>query len=397
MRLALVCLIGLLMISAPWTALAEDQSEVDMTVVAEGSAAVIGGDVGRAEDEAIADAKRNAVEQAIGVFVKSEALGKNYVAVEKTILTKSEGYIVSWEKVEGSRKTEKVDKDTLLSIKIKAKVGLIGLIDAMSDIEEVYNSMQRPRVMVLISENNLGQKSDDLPASAAAIMRTLQDRKFDVVDPDVVKRVIAKDAARAVIEGADAKAAALIAQDEGAEILVLGSAKSAQQVLPEDAGDAIKAASAILGARIVYADTGEVLYTAPQAKGRGVSTSDVTEAGLKALDDAGSKLISDDNQRFSSQVLARWAKEVQNGRAMRLIADNVAYADLTALKKVLREFRGFVEFVGQDKFQGKTATITVRTKLTPDQFRERLSEAKVGKKKVEIGMVSGAVTAITLK
>lgn len=397
MRPVLMCALALVLVCLPLCSLAQDQGDVEMSVIAEGSAAVVGGDIGRAEDEALTDAKRNAVEQGVGVFVKSEALGKDYQVVEQTILTKSEGFVSSWEKVEGSRKTEKVGKDTLLSLKIKAKVKMLNLINAMTDIEEIYNSMQRPRIMVLMSEDVAGQRNSDLPASASAIMRTLQDRNFDVVDPEVTAKVIAKEAARAILERGDAKAAAVIAQDEGAEILVLGSAKASRQVLPEDAGDAIKAASALLSARIVYADTGEVLYTAPQTKGRGVSTSDVTEAGLKALDDAGSRLITEDNQRFTAQVLARWAKEIQSGRVVRVVASGVAYSDLTALKKALREFRGFVEFVGQEKFQGKTATISVRTKLALDQFRERLSELKVGKKKVSIDNVSGAVTSLTLK
>lgn len=397
MRRLVVCVIALVLVSAPWRAVAQQQGDVEMSVTAEGSAAVIAGDVGRAEDEALVAAKRNAVEQGVGVFVKSETLGKNYQVVEDSILTKSEGYITSWAKVEGSRKVEKVDKDTLLTIKITAKVKLLDLIDAMTDVEEIYNSMQRPRVMVLISEENLGRRADDLPESASAIMRTLQDKKFDVVDPEVTRRIVAKEAARAVIERGDTKAAAVLAQDEGAEILVLGSAKSSEQNLPSEVGDSVKAASALLSARIVYADTAEVLYTAKQTDGRGVSTSNVHDAGMKALDDAGNKLITSDSQRFTAQVLARWAKEVQNGRVMRVIANGVAYSDLTSLKKALREFRGFVEFVGQEKFSGKTATINVRSKLTLDQFRERLGETKVGKKHVQIDLVSGAVTAVTLK
>lgn len=392
-----VCTAAILFGCTAWQAVAQD-TNVEMTVTAEGSAAVIGGDLGRAEDEAITVAKRNAVEQGVGVFVKAEALGENYQVVQSTILTKSEGFVASWEKIEGSRKIEKVEGDSLLSIKIKAKVKMLSLIDAMSDVEAIYNAMQRPRVMVLISEDNMGQKSgDDLPASAAAIMRTLQERNFDVVDPEVIKRVIAKEAVRAAVERNDPKAAAVIAQDEGAEILVLGNAKASKQELPDFAGSAIKTASAVLTARIVYADTGDVLFTSNQVQGRGKSTSDAAEAGLGALDDAGNKLIRTDSQRFASQVLARWAKEIQNGRQMRLVVNGASYSDVTALQKVVREFRGFVEFVGQMKYQGKTATINLRVKLTPDQFRERLSEAKVGKKRVEIDMVSGAVTAITLK
>ncbi len=394
--LIIACLAALLAACIPCVVLGQNQNPA-IEVTAEGSAAVIGGDLGRAEDDAVIVAKRNAVEQAVGVFVKSEALGKDYQVVEQTILTKSNGFVASWEKIEGSRKVEKEGNDSLLSIKIRAKVKAIELVDALSDAEAIYNAMQRPKVMVVINEDNMGQKSDDFPASGAAIMRALQERNFDLVDPEIVKKVIAREAARATFERDDPKAAAVIAQDQGAEILVLGKAKATKQDLPDFAGSAIKAASANLTVKLVYADTGEVLYTSVPVEGRGKSTSDASEAGRDALNKAGEALMGADGKRFASQVLARWASEIQNGRTLRLIANGVSYSDVTALQKVLKEFSGFQGFVGQLKYQGKTATIELRTKMSPDQFRERLSETKVGKKKIEVEMASGAVTAVSLK
>lgn len=370
--------------------------DVEMTVVAEGAAAVVGSDLGRAEDEALADAKKNAVEQGIGVFVKSETLGKNYQVVEQTILTKSEGYIASWSKVEGSRKVEKVESNQLLTIKISAKVKLLNLVNALSDIEAIYEAMERPKVMVLINEQNLGRPSEDLPASAAALMRDLGDKKFDVVDPEVVRSLIAKESTRAVLERGDAQAAALLAMKEGAEVLVLGSAKSTKQDVEQLAG-VVSTASALLTARIVYADTGDVLYTSKQTRATGASTSSVEEAGLDALDKAGTALLTSDQDRFASQVIARWAKEAQNGRVYKVTADNITYSEMTALKKVIAEFRGHVGFVGSPNYTGKTGTFSVKSRLTPEQFRERLSEAKVSGKRVEITNVSGATTSLVLK
>ena len=396
MRYVAVCVIALMLACLPWHVAAQ-QSDVEMTVTAQGQAAVVNDDLAKAEDEALADAKRNAVEQGIGVFVKSESLGKNFELVEQTILTKSEGYLASWEKIPDSRKIEKVDNDRLLSIKIKARVKLISVVNALTDIEAIYDSIQRPKVMVLMNEKNMGQKPEDLPASALAVMRALQEKKFDIVDPEVIKRVIAKESARVAIERGDTQAAAMLAMQEGAEILVLGSANASQQTLPEEAGDAIKAASALLSARIVYSDTGDVLYTSKQVPGRGVSTSTTEEAGTKALDDAGSKLLKSDTERFVAQVIARWASEVQNGRTLKVTADGVNYSEVNALKKAIADFRGHIGWGGNSTFTSGTATILVKTKLTPDQFRDRLSEAKVNGKRVEITQVQGTTTVIHLK
>lgn len=396
MRYIVLCIVAFLLVGLPWRACAQ-QGDTEMTVTAEGSAAVTSGDIAKAEDEALADAKRNAVEKAVGVFVKSETLGQNYQVVEEKILTKSEGYIASWSKVEGSRNVKSVEGNQLLTIKISAKVKLINLISDMTDIEEVYNSMQRPRVMVLVREVCLGKQCQELPVSAQAIMRTLQDRKFDVVDPEVIKRVIRKQSVRAMLDKGDAKAAATLAEDEGAEILVLGTAKAVEAKADDFTGGEIKSCSARINARLVYADTGEVLFTPKPCEGKGASFSDISEAASTALDEAGSRLINADSKRFTEQMLASWARQVQNGRLLKIVASNISYDDFSALKGVIRDFRGHVEFVGQPKYTGKTAMFSVRSKLTPELFRDRLNGAKVGKKKVAIESVTGAVTCLTLK
>ena len=395
MRCIGVCAIALTLAFLPWQAAAQ-QSDVEMTVTAEGQGAIVNGDTGKAEDEALSVAKRNAVEQGVGVFVKSESLGKNFQLVEQTILTKSEGYIASWQKVEGYPKIEKIEGNQILTMKITARVKTINLVNALSDIEAIYESMQRPKVMVLMNEHNVGQRPEDLPASAMAIMRELQDKKFDIVDPEVIKRVIAKESARVAIERGDPHAAAMLAMQEGAQILVLGSAKSSEQKI-EELGNTVKAASALLSARIVYSDTGDVLYTSKQISGRGVSTSNVEEAGTKALDDAGAKLLKSDTERFVAQVIARWASEAQGGRMFKVTADGVSYSEINALKKVIADLRGHVGWGGNSTYTGKTGTIYVKSKLTPDQFRERLSECKVNGKRIEITQVQGTTTVIQLK
>ena len=108
---------------------ADKDDDAQITTIGSGVAVVINGDLGKAEDDAIADAKRNAVEQAVGVFVRSESLGTDYQQIRDDILTRSEGYIVSWERIPGSRTVEQVEADSLLHIKIQARVGLCKTAD----------------------------------------------------------------------------------------------------------------------------------------------------------------------------------------------------------------------------------------------------------------------------
>ncbi len=145
-------------------AAAEPGSEARMTTVGEGVALVVNNDLGKAEDEALADAKRNAVEQAVGVFVRSESLGTDYQQISDDILTRSEGYIISWEKIAGSTSIEHLGADSLLHIKVQAKVGLVNMLDDMSDITPIYDAIDRPKIMVLFDESNLGEHPAARPA-----------------------------------------------------------------------------------------------------------------------------------------------------------------------------------------------------------------------------------------
>lgn len=389
--LIMVLLVFVLMLGQ---AFAQD-AEITMSVKAEGSAAVKNNDLGQAKDEALADAKRNAVEAGVGVFVKSEALGKDYMVVEKTILTKSEGYISWWEVIEGSQKVEKFEGNQLLTIKISAKVKLLSLIGDLSDIEVIYEQMQRPRIMVLMAETNMEKDAKGLPVSANAIMRVLQEKRFDVVDPEVIKQLVANEANRAAIERGDTKAAAILAMNQGAEILVLGTADANEQSLDDLTGGGIKSASALVNARVVYADTGDVLFSPKQGEGKGASTSKASEAGSKALDAAGTNLIKNDTQAFAAQVLARWARELQNGRTFRLTCNSVSYKEFGDIKKAVKRFRGYVKIV-REKYDAKVATMDVVFKSDPDSFRERLSEVKINKKEVQIDTATGNTTSITL-
>ena len=80
------------------------------TIVAEG--------VGATADEAIKDAYRNAVREVVGAVVDADTLVKNDEVIDDKVLTYSDGFIKSYEEVEGSKKV----KSGLHRIKIKAQV-----------------------------------------------------------------------------------------------------------------------------------------------------------------------------------------------------------------------------------------------------------------------------------
>ncbi len=358
MNKLLLCILILICVACPSPA-ADDAL---VNVEAEGSA-VVAGDIVRAEDEALADAKRNAVEQAVGMFVKSEVVGVDYKIIRDSILTRSEGYIARWEKIDGSQRIEESAGGRMLRLRIRADVGLTELIDDMSDIEEVYNTLQRPRIAVRIDELNLGLQNTGLSSSALAVIRALKERGFDVVDDS----------------------------SDDAEILLLGNAASYSAGTSSGPEQKSVAATARLDAKLVYAGTGDILFIPKSAEGRGVDPVSIEKAGRNALEDAGRRLITEDTDRFASQVLAEWALEVQNGRVYRLVIEGLSYRQFGALKKSVQGLRGTVGMV-RETFRDETATLDVRSTLPADVFRERLMDLGIGG--LRIVRTGGSVTGL---
>ncbi|MCX6345708.1 MAG: hypothetical protein NT018_11655 [Armatimonadetes bacterium] len=393
LKYMIFCLIALIIAIAPAYCVVPENGE--MLVIAEGSAAVVNGDIAKADDEAISDAKRNAVEKALGVFVKSDTIGSDYQVAEDTILTRSEGYISEWNKIPDSRKIETIEGHELLTIKINAKVRLVNLIDDAANIEPIYNAVLRPKVMVLIIDEIDGKKSDGVGTSATAIMRGLQKRGFDVVDPEVINGILKKQSTSSSITQGSLKSASELAVNQGAEILLLGTARASDG--PTDDTGNITCANAVIDARLVYADTAQLLFTPKLVKGRGVAFSDNAEARTRALNDAGNRFMASDDPSFTSQLLATWAIEVQSGRVYRIVANKIDFKDMNLLKKALIDLRGHVQFVGDADFGKQRAILNVRNRLTPQQFRDRLSGIKLGKKTIDIEESSGLVTYIKLK
>lgn len=387
MSLHIRTIIFLMLILAAASVLNAADKDPVIKVIAEGSAAVSGSDIAKAEDEALGDARRNAVEKALGVFVQTDAMGSDYQVVQKTILTRSEGYISDWHVVDGSKKIERVQGYDLLKIQIEASVKLTSLLNDATDIGPIYNAMQRPRIMVLISDE-LESKSGETSSCATAAMKALKERGFDVVDLETFRK-------QKNCLSESLKNASDFAISQGADILILGSAKTVEG--PTDNSGNIKTSGSTLDTRVVYSDTAQVLFTPKQIQGRGAAFGDRKEACFRALNDAGKKLIQGDSQSFVTQLLAAWALELQSGRIYKITAENIATKDLDGFKNAIEDIRGFVGFVGEVSYSERQAVLNVRNKLSPEQFRLRLASVKIGKKPVEVCKAGGRSATIRLK
>src|SRR5258708_636642 len=118
-----------------------------LVVVGEGMA-TLENDASVAEENAIWDAKRNAVEQAAGVFLKSRTVGRNFEIEEDEIQGRSHGFVRNWKVIAGSRAVETLGNGKVLRLKIRATVALLPVLRRLSDMKDVYHDLERPLVLV---------------------------------------------------------------------------------------------------------------------------------------------------------------------------------------------------------------------------------------------------------
>jgi hypothetical protein len=166
--------------------------------------------------EALHNAFVNAVEQVVGVQVKSETIVENAQLIKDKIYSKSDGYVNKWE-ITYEQKTGE-----LFAVKIKAWIGKGALNKELFlngiDVEQVYDWIGKPRILVMVTDFIDG--SPALSSSAQSeIESLLKSKGITVMNSQQLTAIQQRDAALS-FDNPD-KALAL-AKRFGAEIVITG-------------------------------------------------------------------------------------------------------------------------------------------------------------------------------
>ena len=98
----ILLLTGLLIPWADGTAQQQTTDDEAKEVVSSGMGSITGGDIAHARDDAIEDALRTGVEQALGMILSSESLVENFQLIEDKIFTKTQGYVQNYQVIHTS-------------------------------------------------------------------------------------------------------------------------------------------------------------------------------------------------------------------------------------------------------------------------------------------------------
>ena len=308
---------------------------------------VTGEGLGMTHDAALSAAKRDAVEQGVGVVVASETLVKNFQVVDDRILSKANGFIKIYREITSSQ-----GPDGLWTVRITAEVTDI-LDEVVKDqlaLDLLLSWVRHPRFMIMIDETNI----DDAASTVAAteIGRLLGQKGFDLVSPSQSEALRQRNVDLAAVQGDETKAAAMAAEF-GAEYLILGTA-TARTIPVPIAGASRLSGQANITAKVIRADNAQILA---QETFHGKSTHiDAHTAGVAALKKAAAKL----SDYLLAETVKRWSLEQSNARLLTLKISGLTYQSRKRVTDFLKGEVEGVQSVDQRSFAGGMVTLAVQ-------------------------------------
>jgi hypothetical protein len=357
-------------------------------VVTSGLGSIVGNDVAHARDDAIEDALRKGVEDALGLIVKAETLVENFQLIEDNIYSKTQGYIQKYDIVSEGKRNEQ-----LYEVTVKAVVKMTDLKDDYEGIKTLMHRKNMPRMMIMIEERNIGETPDfshyieaDMNTAELALTQAFMEKGFKFVDQATVKRNLDNEKAAAILEG-DVNQAAILGKSVGAEIVLTGKALAKSTVI-EAFGVQQRSQQATVTVKAIRTDTGDIIATG-SGQGAYPHIDDVI-GGTKAIQKACSKMSED----LITQILDRWQTDISSGATLTLKVKGVKDFDqLNKFKSALKYYVRGLQAVTQREWEEGYSVLEVEMKGTSEDLAQRLSGKNIEGTLVKvIGMSQNSVT-----
>ena len=323
-------------------------------VVTGAGMAAFNGDIAAAQEEAVWDAKRNAVEQAFGLFLKSKTLGRNFSVAEDEISGRTEGFVRRWEVVEGSQRIETVAvsvgegkaQPRILHIEVRATVELISLVRRLADMADVYKDLERPRLRVQITGR--GEYAGVAERIQSELAGALKAQGFDVAS---------EGAAEVVLKGA---------------LEVVPTLRMGDKNAPYGIGESVAACRIRLNLQAVSTVSEDVL-AAPRVEAIGRSFQSDEDAVHEAASALAVDAIGNSETTFVPLLLARWGRERQEGYVVALKVEGLTGTERDRLKQTLSDMRGFRRFV-EEQHTARETILRFLTRRDTRSLRRDLAQ-----------------------
>ncbi|MDZ7288343.1 MAG: hypothetical protein ONB44_00215 [candidate division KSB1 bacterium] len=370
--LAILCISAL-----PLLAQQMAPASAEITVIGVGT--ILANDVAAARDQAIDDAMRKAVQQALGTYIKSETLVENFQLVDDRILAWSAGYVKKYDILSEGKKVDTYE------VQMRATVNLS---DLRTDDEALAALLEKenPRVMVMIAEQNIGETNRlnyfevDMTAAETAIIDVFRSKGFEVVDAAQAKENQQRDLILNAIEG-NAKSAAAIAAAQQAELIITG--KAFAKVATGFNLGGMKSCQGNITTRIISADDAKIIATA--SENAAYPHIDEVTGGTMAIQKAAQKCA----QTLVTKVTAEAQKRFYNPTTVNLRVQGYRnYAELQKFSELLKYYMRGVKSVFQRSAAGGYANLDVKILGNARQMARELGNKDFSPFKVEVTNVT---------
>jgi hypothetical protein len=353
-------------------------ASTEITVVGVGT--ILANDLGAARDQAIEDAMRKAVEQALGTYIKSETLVENFQLVEDRILSWSAGYVKKYEIL--SEKKAQMDS---YEVQMRATVNLSELRNDDGALAALLER-ENPRVMVMIAEQNIGETNTwryfeaDLTTAETTIIDGFRNKGFEVVDANQSKENQQRDQILSALEG-NSRAAAAIAAAQHAELIVTG--KAVAKVASNFNLGGMKSCQATVTTRLVSADDAKIIATAINNAAQ--PHIDEVTGGTLAIQKAAKKCAD----TLLVKVTAAAQKKFYNQTTVNLRVQGYQdYHELQKFAEILKYYMRGVKSVFQRSTAGGYANLDVKIIGSAPQLARELANKDLAPFKVQVTNVT---------
>lgn len=337
------------------TAPALAASKEAQTVVTTGEAALDIG-VSQAREQAIAQANRLAVEQALGVYVVSDTLVENMALVEDKILTHSSGYVSGY-KVLSEKKV-----DGVYQVTVQATVSVEPLVEQLAKM----GLLRDWTVAVVLVSNGEARVSNE--AAKTRLNQMIIEKGFKVADERALVS-LNQPAIMKQIQQGNYLAALPVLRDNGVDVLVVGTTltrPTADGPIETYGGIKTVMTQGRIDARVIRVDTGEMLAAKSFQAVAGGSAQDLAEA--KAIDQAASKA----GTFFTLEIAKLPASTTQK---LQLNVRGLIFNRERAFRAALEKIAG-VRKVNRKVFRNKAAQYEIEFAGKSEDLADALADAK---------------------
>lgn len=328
----------------------------------EGVGSIVDNEIGKAKDDALNDAKRDAVKKVIGTLIKSKTEIDSGVFQDSELTAKSEGFIDTYNILD-SKAISKYE----YQVRIKAKVSKAKIEEA---IEDMISQQARPIMMVFVSESTFGNKDVSGQSKAGtAIESEFTKKGFPLVDRATFENIrkSKNDRIMEALKGNNS-AAKEIGSLGGAEIVLVGDSVISSAG-PVTEGSKLISVQADVSIRVIETTTGSILTTGQEhaAYPHINMQTGAVEATKRAVALLSKKLIHD--------IANKW----KTGKAT-IIDVSISGANYEQVKKIrselLEKVRG-VKAVHRKENSGNISILQVEFEGDSFTFVDRVIDAKM--------------------